>query len=613
MKARYTCGTIHNWRRGLIFLTGTPISNSISEVYVTLRYLGLKELREAGLEHFDSWAGMFGRTVTEMEVSPTGTGYRTHTRFSSFHNLPELKTMFRRFTDVVLPQDLQLDIPTMAGGSAKGEECEISPSQKLYMEDLVIRAEELKGRNAPPPDVDNMLKVCTDARKAALDIRLVHIDEINEARKTVLCADNLARLYKEFSGTTQCVFCDLGVPTDEIIKGAKFNVYNDLRSLLLERGVAANEIAYIHDAKTDAEKASLFAKIREGIVRIIIGNTQRMGEGTNFQAKMIAIHHLDCPWKPAHYDQRNGRVFRSGNLNKEAYAFIYVTKESFDSYMWQTVERKSKAIAAFMSHDMTIRELEGDSMTLTAAEMKALAAGSPIVQERTFKQIELQKLMAHRQALLSGDSQAEWTAMRVRNSIKDHESIIAACKAAMNAYAPPENTEDFELLSKYGSLRGSKMGEFVRDVAMATLEGFSEIGGFAGVRIRATNIGFGNRGIYVSAPGARDVQLLTIDGKETPDDLIRALKSELSKLSHKIERSETAKAKLGKDLDALAHSGNAEKIKDADAKIAELKIRIEELDKLLEKNSGDSQAGTEPDSKGSDEEASAEEPDQEVA
>ncbi len=595
MKARYTCGTIHNWRRGLIFLTGTPISNSISEVYVMLRYLGLKELREAGLEHFDSWAGMFGRTVTEMEVSPTGTGYRTHTRFSSFHNLPELKAMFRRFTDVVLPQDLQLDVPKIAGGAAKGEECEISPAQKLYMEDLVIRAEELKGRNAPPPDVDNMLKVCTDARKAALDIRLVHIDEINEARKTVLCADNLARIYHELDGTTQCVFCDLGVPTDEIIKGAKFNVYDDLRALILERGVPAHEIAYIHDAKTDAEKAALFAKIREGVIRIIIGNTQRMGEGTNFQSKMIAIHHLDCPWKPAHYDQRNGRVFRSGNTNKEAYAFIYVTKSSFDAYMWSAVERKSKSIASFMSHDMTIRELEGDSMTLTAAEMKALASGSPIVQERTFKQIELQKLMAHRQALLSGDSQNEWTASRVKNSIMDHDNIIDACKALIKAYSPPESADDFELLSRYGSLQGSKMGEFIRDVAMATLQGFSDIGGFAGIRIRATNHGFGSRGIYASTPGARDVQLLTIDGKETPDDLIRALKSELSKLFHKIERSEAAKAKLEKDLEALAQSGNSAKIKDADAKIAELKIRIEELDALLEKNSSDSQAGTVPD------------------
>ena len=457
-----------------------------------------------------------------------------------------------------------------------------------------------------------MLKVCTDARKAALDIRLVHIDEINEARKTVLCADNLARIYHELDGTTQCVFCDLGVPTEEIIKGAKFNVYDDLRNLLLEKSVPSHEIAYIHDAKTDAEKAALFAKIREGVIRIIIGNTQRMGEGTNFQAKMIAIHHLDCPWKPAHYDQRNGRVFRSGNTNKEAYAFIYVTKSSFDAYMWSAVERKSKSIASFMSHDMTIRELEGDSMTLTAAEMKALASGSPIVQERTFKQIELQKLMAHRQAILSGDSQAEWTAMRVKNSIKDNESIIAACKAAMNAYAPPEDADAFELLTKYGELKGSKMGEFIRDVAMATLQGFSEVGGFAGVRIRAANVGFGSRGIYVSVPGAHDVQLLTIDGKEVPDDLIRALKSELSKLSHKIERAEATKAKLEKDLEALAQSGNAVKIKDADAKIAELKIRIEELDKLLEKNASDSQAGTIPDAKETEEETE-EDSDQEVA
>lgn len=595
MKARYTCGTIHNWKRGLIFLTGTPISNSISEVYVMLRYLGLKDLREAGLEHFDSWAGMFGRTVTEMEVSPTGTGYRTHTRFSSFHNLPELKTMFRRFSDVVLPQDLKLDIPKLAGGSAKGEDCEISPSQKDYMEDLVERATMLK-EAPPPPEVDNMLKICTDARKAALDIRLVFIDEINELRKTSVCAKNIVKIYKENPDTTQCVFCDLGVPKDEFIKGAKFNVYDDLKALMLEKGVAVSDIAYIHDAKTDAEKAALFAKIREGAIRIIIGNTQRMGEGTNFQERMIAIHHLDCPWKPAHYDQRNGRVFRSGNRNKEAYAFIYVTKESFDSYMWQTVERKSKAIASFMSHDMTIRELEGDSMTLTAAEMKALASGSPIVQERTFKAIELQKLFAHRQALMSGDSQAEWTACRVKNSIEEQDVIIATCNAIMKAYAPPENAHDFELRTKYGPLKDAKMGEFIKDLTSALKDGFVEIGGFAGLKLRAIITWANLKVLCVSTPETKELQILTINGNETPEDIIRALKSELSKLIHRIERAEAAKEKLAKDLTALANSGNAEKIKDADAKIAELKTRLEELDKLLEVNSGDTQADGDSDS-----------------
>ena len=591
MKARYTCGTIHNWRRGVMFLTGTPISNSISEVYVMLRYLGLKSLREAGLEHFDSWAGMFGRTVTEIEVTPTGTGFRTHTRFSSFHNLPELKYMFRRFTDVILPDDLDLDIPKMEGGAPIGVECEISETQKEYIDDLVARAERLKS-SPPDPSVDNMLKVCTDARKVALDGRLVGLDEASGNRKTARCAKNIAKIYHENPGTTQCVFCDLGVPTSEGVKGDKFNIYDDLRMELERLKVKPEEIAYIHDAKTDAEKSSLFANVREGNIRIVIGNTQRMGEGTNFQQRMIAIHHLDCPWKPAHYDQRNGRVFRSGNKNKKAWTYIYITKESFDAYMWQTVERKSKAIASFMSHNMSIRELEGDTMTLTAAEMKALASGSPMVQERTMKTIELQKLQTQKHTLLNSEKEARWTISSVKSGIESASRIIDICAGIAECYKPPQDPEANELHTKYGTMKGDKIGEFIKEMASASvgMDQQIHIGAFAGVALYAKS-NFFTKFILASKPNGNAIQLLKIDGNEEPANIIRALKSELTKTSHKKEKAEAERTKLENDLANLNNSETERKIAEIDVKAAQLKLKIDELDKLLEKNAGDSQVG----------------------
>ncbi|HEU5380271.1 MAG TPA: SNF2-related protein [Ktedonobacteraceae bacterium] len=374
---------------GVTFATGTPISNTMAEMYTLMRYLAPEILRETGTEHFDAWAANYGEAVTSLELAPDGSGYRMNTRFAKFVNLPELLSQFRIFADIQTAEMLRLPRPELAGGKAQAVAAPASPELKDYVESLVIRAQ--KCRNGGDLRIDNMLKITGDGRKAALDMRLVRPDaEPNPDSKLNRAIDNVHRVWKETAvqRSTQLVFCDLSTPNPD-----KFNVYDEMKRNLIARGVPEKEIAYIHDADTDAKKKLLFDAVNAGRVRVLLGSTEKMGAGTNVQKKLIAMHHLDAPWRPRDIEQRDGRILRQGNENKQIQIYRYVTEGSFDAYMWQTLETKARFIQQVMTGDVTVREAEDlEGGALSFAEIKAIASGNPAVMEKVRIDTEVRKL-----------------------------------------------------------------------------------------------------------------------------------------------------------------------------------------------------------------------------
>lgn len=376
MKCRYMDELTGN--RGIVFATGTPISNSMTEMYTMQRYLQYDALCSHGLQHFDAWASTFGETITAMELAPEGTGYRAKTRFARFYNLPELISMFRQVADVQTADMLKLPVP-----EAEYHNEVIKPSR--FQEDMVDsfaeRAEKVRN-GMVDATVDNMLKITNDGRKLALDQRLT--DELlpdDPESKVNTCLDNIHRIWEasKEQKSTQLVFCDLSTPHGD----GKFNVYDDLKAKLIRMGVPEAEIAFIHDAKTEAQKAALFTNVRAGNVRILLGSTAKMGAGTNVQKRLIAEHHLDIPWRPSDIEQREGRILRQGNENKRVDIFRYVTENTFDSYMWQTIENKQKFISQIMTSKSPVRSCEDvDETALSYAEIKALATGNPHIKEK---------------------------------------------------------------------------------------------------------------------------------------------------------------------------------------------------------------------------------------
>lgn len=386
MKCRYMDELTDN--HGIIFATGTPISNSMTEMYTMQRYLQYDTLRSQGLQHFDAWASTFGETITAIELAPEGTGYRAKTRFARFYNLPELISMFKQVADVQTADMLKLPIP-----EAEYHNEVIKPSK--FQTDMVAsfseRAEKVRN-GMVDATVDNMLKITNDGRKLALDQRLT--DDLlpdDPESKVNLCLDNIHRIWKSSSEqkSTQLVFCDLSTPHGD----GKFNVYDDLKAKLIRMGVPEAEIAFIHDAKTEAQKAALFTNVRAGNVRILLGSTAKMGAGTNVQKRLIAEHHLDIPWRPSDIEQREGRILRQGNENKRVDIFRYVTENTFDSYMWQTIENKQKFISQIMTSKSPVRSCEDvDETALSYAEIKALATGNPHIKEKMDLEIEVSRL-----------------------------------------------------------------------------------------------------------------------------------------------------------------------------------------------------------------------------
>lgn len=373
--------------KGVVFATGTPISNSMTEMYTMQRYLQYSTLVKHNLQHFDCWASTFGETSTSIELAPEGSGYRMKTRFSKFFNLPELINMFKEVADIKTADMLNLPVP-----NAHYQNVAVKPSdiQKELVESLGERAQKIRDGTVDPHE-DNMLKITNDGRKLALDQRLINeLLPENKNSKVNACIKNILKIYHETveEKSTQLVFCDMSTPRNDA-----FNVYDEIRNKLLEEGIPESEIAYIHNAKTDVKKKELFSKVREGKVRILIGSTGKMGAGTNVQERLIAIHDLDCPWRPSDLEQRAGRIVRQGNRNKDVYIYRYVTEGTFDAYLYQLVENKQKFIGQIMTSKSPVRSAEDiDEASLSYAEIKALASGNPKVKEKMELDTKVSKL-----------------------------------------------------------------------------------------------------------------------------------------------------------------------------------------------------------------------------
>nr|WP_141235810.1 DEAD/DEAH box helicase family protein [Paenibacillus sp. 7541] len=430
--------------RGIIFATGTPISNSITEMYTMQRYLQYERLRKQGLQHFDSWASTFGETVTAIELAPEGTGYRAKTRFARFYNLPELMNMFKEVADIQTADMLQLPVP-----KSHFHNVAVPPSdfQREMVADLAHRAERVRAKEVEPHE-DNMLKITNDGRKLALDQRLANpMLPDDEGSKVSVCADNVFRLWKEHEEKrlAQLVFCDLSIPKQD----GTFNVYDELRRKLTEKGVPTEEIAYIHDANTEVKKKELFAKVRTGQIRILLGSTFKMGAGTNVQTKLIALHDLDCPWRPRDLEQRSGRIIRQGNENSEVHIFRYVTENTFDAYLYQTLENKQRFISQIMTSKSPVRSAEDiDEAALSYAEVKALATGNPYIKEKMDLDIQVSKLKLLKANHLSQRYALEDRLLKVLpQQVKSTEDRIAGYEQDVALYlrsksAVPEGTDE---------------------------------------------------------------------------------------------------------------------------------------------------------------------------
>ena len=383
--------------KGVVFATGTPISNSMVELYTMQKYLEYNLLRKNDLLHFDSWASTFGETVTAIELAPEGTGYRARTRFAKFFNLPELMNMFKEVADIKTSDQLHLPVP-----EAKFETVVVQPSE--YQKDMVASLSERAAdvhAGIVDPSVDNMLKITSDGRKLGLDQRLMNpLLPDDPDSKLNACVGNILRIWQDGQADklTQLVFCDLSTPKND----GTFNVYDDVKTKLIANGVPAEEVAFIHDADTEAKKKDLFAKVRTGQVRVLLGSTQKMGAGTNVQDKLVAVHHLDVGWRPSDMTQRNGRIIRQGNRNKEVQVYQYVTEGTFDAYLYQTLENKQKFISQIMTSKSPVRSCDDvDEQALSYAEIKALCAGNPLIKEKMDLDIQVQKLKLLKSNFLS--------------------------------------------------------------------------------------------------------------------------------------------------------------------------------------------------------------------
>ena len=441
--------------RGVVFATGTPISNSMVELYTIQRYLQMGALQEQGFQHFDAWAANYGETVTAIELAPEGTGYRAKTCFSKFNNLPELISVFKNVADIQTADMLNLPVP-----EAHYHNIALKPSeyQKQMVASLAERAEQVRNKQVDS-SVDNMLLITNDGRKLALDQRLINpMLPADPESKAVKCAETVFDIWRRTAEkhSTQMIFCDLSTPKSEGV----FSVYDDIRSKLVEMGVPENEIAYIHDAKTETQKKDLFAKVRAGQVRVLLGSTQRMGAGTNCQQKLVALHHLDCPWRPADLQQREGRIIRQGNENAEVDIYSYVTEGTFDAYLYQLVERKQKFIAQIMTSKSPVRSAEDvDEQALSYAEIKALASGNLLIKEKMDLDIEVTKLKLLKSSHLSQRySMEDAISKTFPKSIAETQERLAgygADIAAVKAHTAP-NEDGFSPMTLAGKVYTEK-------------------------------------------------------------------------------------------------------------------------------------------------------------
>ena len=571
MKCRYLDEITGN--RGTVFATGTPVSNSMVELYSVQRYLQYDTLAQNGLQHFDSWASTFGETVTALELAPEGTNYRAKTRFAKFYNLPELMQMFREAADIQTADMLKLPVPTVNYHNIKTKPSEI---QTEMVASLAKRAEKVRARLVEP-NIDNMLKITNDGRKLALDQRMIDPMLPDDPESKVnACVDNVYRIWEEHADTkaTQLVFCDLSTPKND----GTFNVYDDMREKLIARGIPAEQICFIHEATTDAQKKELFGKVRSGEVRVLFGSTPKMGAGTNVQDRLIAIHNLDCPWRPSDLEQRQGRIERQGNMFPEVEVYRYVTEQTFDAYLYQLVESKQKFISQIMTSKSPVRSAEDvDEVALSFAEVKMLATGDARFKEKMDLDIQVSKLRVLKQSYLSEHYDLEDRVLKYYpQTIKEYEERIAGYEndAAFAEQHKPQGEDKFCPMTLKGMTYTEKAdaGEMLlaicKDYPMSAP---TEIGSYRGFRME----------IYYDTVNAHYCMNLCGKAKHKVDlgadalgNLTR-IENELSKLPARLEAAKTKKAETIVQLETAK-----EEIKKPFAFEDELKEKTERLNAL---------------------------------
>ena len=571
MKCRYLDEITGN--RGTVFATGTPVSNSMVELYSVQRYLQYDTLAQNGLQHFDSWASTFGETVTALELAPEGTNYRAKTRFAKFYNLPELMQMFREVADIQTADMLKLPVPKVNYHNIKTKPSEI---QTEMVASLAKRAEKVRARLVEP-NIDNMLKITNDGRKLALDQRM--IDPMlpdDPDSKVNACVDNVYRIWEEHADTkaTQLVFCDLSTPKND----GTFNVYDDMREKLIARGIPAEQIRFIHEATTDAQKKELFGKVRSGEVRVLFGSTPKMGAGTNVQDRLIAIHNLDCPWRPSDLEQRQGRIERQGNMFPEVEVYRYVTEQTFDAYLYQLVESKQKFISQIMTSKSPVRSAEDvDEVALSFAEVKMLATGDARFKEKMDLDIQVSKLRVLKQSYLSEHYDLEDRVLKYYpQTIKEYEERIAGYEndVALAKQHKPKGEDKFCPMTLKGVTYTEKAdaGEMLlaicKDYPMSAP---TEIGSYRDFQME----------IYYDTVNAHYCMNLCGKAKHKVDlgadalgNLTR-IENELSKLPARLEAAKTKKAETIAQLETAK-----EEIKKPFAFEDELKEKTERLNAL---------------------------------
>ena len=547
MKCRYLDEITGN--RGTVFATGTPVSNSMVELYSVQRYLQYDTLAQNGLQHFDSWASTFGETVTALELAPEGTNYRAKTRFAKFYNLPELMQMFREVADIQTADMLKLPVPTVNYHNIKTKPSEI---QTEMVASLAKRAEKVRARLVEP-NIDNMLKITNDGRKLALDQRMIDPMLPDDPESKVnACVDNVYRIWEEHADTkaTQLVFCDLSTPKND----GTFNVYDDMREKLIARGIPAEQIRFIHEATTDAQKKELFGKVRSGEVRVLFGSTPKMGAGTNVQDRLIAIHNLDCPWRPSDLEQRQGRIERQGNMFPEVEVYRYVTEQTFDAYLYQLVESKQKFISQIMTSKSPVRSAEDvDEVALSFAEVKMLATGDARFKEKMDLDIQVSKLRVLKQSYLSEHYDLEDRVLKYYpQTIKEYEERIAGYEndAALAEQHKPQGEDKFCPMTLKGVTYTEKAdaGEMLLAVCKENpLANPVEVGSYRGFRLEVfydtVNTHYC---LYLCGKTRHKVEL----GSDALGNLTR-IENELAKLPAKLEATKTRKAEI---LEQLANS-----------------------------------------------------------
>ena len=563
--------------KGVTFATGTPISNSMTELYTNMRYLQYGTLQKLGLGHFDAWAASFGETQTAIELAPEGTGYRAKTRFAKFFNLPELIALFKESADIQTPDMLKLPVP-----EAEYENVVLKPSefQKEMVASLAERAEAVRDRQVQPYE-DNMLKITNDGRKLALDQRLLNDmlpDEENS--KAATCVEKAYEIWENTKEqkSAQLIFCDLSTPKGD----GTFNVYEDIKNKLMEKGVPEQEIAFIHDANTELRKAELFAKVRSGQVRFLLGSTAKMGAGTNVQDRLIALHHLDVPWRPSDIEQQEGRILRQGNQNDKVKIFRYVTEGTFDSYSWQLIENKQKFIGQIMTSKSPVRSCEDvDEAALSYAEVKALATGNPYIKEKMDLDIQVSKLK-----LMKANHTSQ--KYRLEDNITQHyphqiaifKERIEGFTADMNKYAKnkPEDKEQF-FMQVGGKSYTDKKEAGTAIIAMCKeikgINASADVGEYLGFKLNVTFDSFNNK-FVMNVKGAMshpmEVGSDPLGNITRINNALEAMPAQLeeaqTKLSNVEHQLETAKAEVDKPFQQ-------------EAELSEKLERLAELNALL--------------------------------